>query len=88
MPRVDIPVPGIPQPLAHYTPAARAGHLVFAAGQLASDFKGGGKKPDEAKPETKAESKAEATGETKAEAKTETKTESKPEKKKPAATTN
>src|SRR3989442_3912372 len=28
--------PGIPQPLAHYTPAARAGHLVFAAGQLAS----------------------------------------------------
>ena len=41
MPRVDIPVPGIPQPLAHYTPAARAGHLVFAAGQLASDFKGG-----------------------------------------------
>jgi len=41
MPRVDISVPGIPQPLAHYTPAARAGHLVFAAGQLASDFNGG-----------------------------------------------
>ncbi|PYO02310.1 MAG: hypothetical protein DMD91_04705 [Candidatus Rokuibacteriota bacterium] len=41
MARVDILVPGIPQPLAHYTPAARAGHLVFAAGQLASDFKNG-----------------------------------------------
>ena len=38
MPRVDVSIPGIPQPLAHYTPAARAGHLVFAAGQLASDF--------------------------------------------------
>jgi enamine deaminase RidA (YjgF/YER057c/UK114 family) len=41
VPRVDIAVPGIPQPLANYTPAARAGHLVFAAGQLASDFKTG-----------------------------------------------
>ena len=41
MPRVDISVPGIPQPLAHYTPAVRAGHLVFTAGQLASDFKNG-----------------------------------------------
>jgi enamine deaminase RidA (YjgF/YER057c/UK114 family) len=41
MPRVDVAVPDIPQPLAHYTPAARAGHLVFAAGQLASDFKTG-----------------------------------------------
>jgi enamine deaminase RidA (YjgF/YER057c/UK114 family) len=41
MPRVDVAVPDIPQPLAHYTPAARAGNLVFAAGQLASDFKGG-----------------------------------------------
>jgi enamine deaminase RidA (YjgF/YER057c/UK114 family) len=41
VPRVDIAVPGIPQPLAAYTPAARAGHLVFAAGQLASDLKHG-----------------------------------------------
>ena len=41
MPRLDIPVPGIPQPLASYTPAARAGDLVFAAGHLASDFKQG-----------------------------------------------
>jgi enamine deaminase RidA (YjgF/YER057c/UK114 family) len=41
LPRVDIAVPDIPQPLANYTPAARAGHLVFAAGQLASDFKHG-----------------------------------------------
>src|SRR5438128_2685197 len=41
MPRVDIAVPGIPRPLANYTPATRAGNLVFAAGQLASDFKGG-----------------------------------------------
>ena len=41
MPRLYIPVPGIPQPLASYTPAARAGDLVFAAGHLASDFKQG-----------------------------------------------
>lgn len=41
MPRLDIRVPGIPQPLANYTPAVRAGDLVFAAGQLASDFKHG-----------------------------------------------
>jgi enamine deaminase RidA (YjgF/YER057c/UK114 family) len=41
MARADVSVPGIPQPLASYTPAARAGHLVFAAGQLASDFKTG-----------------------------------------------
>ncbi|HEY7564545.1 MAG TPA: RidA family protein [Acidimicrobiia bacterium] len=38
---MNIPVPGIPQPLANYTPAVRAGHLVFTAGQLASDFKNG-----------------------------------------------
>src|SRR5215813_4915482 len=41
VPRIDIPVPGIPQPLASYTPATRAGDLVFAAGHLASDFKQG-----------------------------------------------
>jgi len=41
VPRVNISVPGIPRPLANYTPAARAGHLVFAAGQLASDFNEG-----------------------------------------------
>src|SRR6266849_8358790 len=41
VPRVDIAVPGIPKPLASYTPAARAGDLVFAAGHLASDFKQG-----------------------------------------------
>ena len=41
MPRTDIRVSGIPQPLANYTPAVRAGDLVFAAGQLASDFKQG-----------------------------------------------
>ena len=34
-------VPDIPRPLAHYTPAVRAGDLVFAAGQLASDFRHG-----------------------------------------------
>jgi enamine deaminase RidA (YjgF/YER057c/UK114 family) len=34
-------VPDIPKPLASYTPAARAGNLIFAAGQLASDFKQG-----------------------------------------------
>ena len=41
MPRVDISVPGIPQPLASYTPATRAADLAFAAGHLASDFKQG-----------------------------------------------
>src|SRR5438132_3994094 len=41
MPRIDVAVPGIPKPLASYTPAARAGDLVFAAGHLASDFKQG-----------------------------------------------
>ena len=41
VPRIDIPVPSIPQPLATYTPAARAGDLVFAAGHLASDFQQG-----------------------------------------------
>src|SRR2546425_408855 len=41
VPRVSISVPGIPRPLANYTPATRAGNLVFAAGQLASDFNEG-----------------------------------------------
>ena len=41
MPRQNVNVPDIPKPLAHYTPAARAGHLVFAAGQIASDYKTG-----------------------------------------------
>jgi enamine deaminase RidA (YjgF/YER057c/UK114 family) len=41
VPRLDIAVSDIPRPLAHYTPAARAGDLVFAAGQLASDFRTG-----------------------------------------------
>jgi len=39
--RQAISVPDAPQPLAHYTPAVRVGDLVFAAGQLASDFKTG-----------------------------------------------
>ncbi len=39
MPKQMISVPDIPQPLANYTPATRAGNLVFAAGQVASDFK-------------------------------------------------
>ena len=32
---------GIPQPLANYSEASQAGHLIFAAGQLASDWKNG-----------------------------------------------
>ncbi len=32
---------GAPQPLANYTEAVRVGDLVFAAGQLGSDFKTG-----------------------------------------------
>jgi len=44
LPSVDvrrISVPDIPKPLAHYTPATRVGDLVFAAGQIASDYKTG-----------------------------------------------
>ena len=32
---------GAPRPLAHYSEAVVSGDLVFAAGQLASDFKTG-----------------------------------------------
>ena len=41
MARVDIAVPGIRSRWQAYTPATRAGDLVFAAGHLASDFKHG-----------------------------------------------
>ena len=64
-----------------------AGFQLKGSGWYASDFKGGGKKPDEAKPEAKAETKTEGKTETKTETKTESKTETKPEKKKPATTT-
>ena len=39
--REFIDVPDIPKPLANYAPALRVGHLVFAAGALATDFKTG-----------------------------------------------
>jgi enamine deaminase RidA (YjgF/YER057c/UK114 family) len=39
-PRI-VRVPDIPQPLAHYTPAVITGDLVFAAGQIASDYRTG-----------------------------------------------
>jgi putative FmdB family regulatory protein len=65
-----------------------AGFQLKGSGWYATDFKGGKKKPDEAKPEAKAESKAESKTETKAETKTESKTETKAEKKTPASTTN
>ncbi len=69
-----------------------AGFQLKGSGWYASDFKGGGKKPEEAKPEaaaeTKTETKAETKTETKTETKAETKSESKPEKKTPASTTN
>jgi enamine deaminase RidA (YjgF/YER057c/UK114 family) len=45
--KVDAVKSDIPQPLANYTEAYRAGGLVFAAGQLPTDFKTG--IPDEAK---------------------------------------
>ena len=61
-----------------------AGFQLKGSGWYASDFKGGKKKTEEAKPEAKAETKAE----TKTETKTESKTEPAPEKKKPATTTN
>jgi len=64
-----------------------AGFQLKGSGWYASDFKGGGKKPDEAK-EAKPEAKAEAKTDTKADAKPEAKTEAKPEKKKPATTAN
>src|SRR5258706_8231113 len=70
-----------------------AGFQLKGSGWYASDFKGGGKKPEETKPETTAETKAETKSETKTEAKTESKkteskTETKAEKKTPASTTN
>ena len=71
-----------------------AGFQLKGSGWYASDFKGGGKKP-EAKPEataetkTKTETKSESKMDTKTESnKTESKTEAKPEKKTPASTTN
>src|SRR5688572_32963165 len=61
-----------------------AGFQLKGSGWYASDFKGGGKKPEEAKPEatagTKTETKADGKTETKTETKSETKTETKPEK--------
>jgi putative FmdB family regulatory protein len=66
-----------------------AGFQLKGSGWYATDFKGGAKKTEEAKPENKSETKTEAKAETKAEAKTETKSEAKAEKKKtPASTTN
>ena len=65
-----------------------AGFQLKGSGWYASDFKGGGKKPDEAKPEAKAEAKTETKAEAKTETKTEAKPETKPEKKKPATTAN
>jgi putative FmdB family regulatory protein len=64
------------------------GFQLKGSGWYATDFKGSGKKTDDAKPESKADSKAEAKTESKSEAKTETKTETKAEKKTPASTTN
>ncbi|HZO02877.1 MAG TPA: zinc ribbon domain-containing protein [Burkholderiales bacterium] len=51
-----------------------AGFQLKGSGWYATDFKGGGKKPEEKKPPAKAEGKAEA----KAESKAETKSDSKP----------
>ena len=69
-----------------------AGFQLKGSGWYASDFKGGGKKPEakpEATAETKTETKSESKTDTKTESnKTESKTESKPEKKTPASTTN
>src|SRR6478735_4997495 len=62
-----------------------AGFQMKGSGWYASDFKGGGKKPEETRPEAKGDAKTETKAETKTEAKTEakseTKTEAKPEKK-------
>ena len=69
-----------------------AGFQLKGSGWYASDFKGGGKKPEakpEATAETKTETKSESKKDTKTESnKTESKTETKPEKKTPASTTN
>jgi putative FmdB family regulatory protein len=65
-----------------------AGFQLKGSGWYATDFKGGGKKADPAKPEAKAETKTESKAETKAETKSETKTEAKADKKTPASTTN
>ena len=69
-----------------------AGFQLKGSGWYASDFKGGGKKPEakpEATAETKTETKSESKTDTKTESsKTESKTETKPEKKTPASTAN
>jgi putative FmdB family regulatory protein len=80
-----------------------AGFQLKGSGWYASDFKGGGKKPEETKPEATAEAKTETKSESKTETKTESrksdsgkteskktesKTETKAEKKTPASTTN
>ena len=62
-----------------------AGFQLKGSGWYATDFKGGAKKPAEAKTEAKAETKTETKSETKTETKTETKAET---KKAPATTTN
>jgi putative FmdB family regulatory protein len=61
-----------------------AGFQLKGSGWYATDFRGGAKKADQAKPDAKADTKAEAAAGTKTEAKTETKAE----KKTPASTTN
>lgn len=38
---VEVIQSGAPQPLANYSEAVKVGHLIFAAGQLATDFKTG-----------------------------------------------
>ena len=62
-----------------------AGFQLKGSGWYATDFKSGGKKPEEKKPEAKTEAKAEAKPETKTESKPEKKTDS---KKTESATTN
>ena len=39
--REVLDVPGLPSPIAHYSPVVRAGQFVFPAGQVATDFKTG-----------------------------------------------
>ena len=64
-----------------------AGFQLKGSGWYATDFKGGAKKPDEAKPEAKADAKTEAKSDAKGESKKEAKTETKADKKAAASTT-
>jgi enamine deaminase RidA (YjgF/YER057c/UK114 family) len=38
--REEVKVPGVPEPISHYTPVVRAGRMVFISGMEPKDEKG------------------------------------------------